>query len=278
MGLFPAGKMTSDLLPVLNWPNSRIAQWVSISKMQDRPLVSRTKKGKRGESRTRKKPKKATSDGLSLPGKENAPRKGESNMKDRLSARINSLFAKEKWLAARTLLEKELPSTPDSHWLLDRLSVTYYEQRKYARALKLVEQAFKIAPECPLVLWDYAGTLDAMGKTKDALNMYVRIIVAYPELGHGQCGEGDDWAFSLFRDCVFRVGICFRKLGNTDVAIYVLQDFVRQMELFPEVPSLYSVAMARKELLALEGHGKRAFLSEARQTQNYLAGLVKTTA
>ena len=50
------------------------------------------------------------------------------------SANINALFKQEKWAKAKKLIEKELAKTPDSHWLLDCLSVVHYEQRQYNEA------------------------------------------------------------------------------------------------------------------------------------------------
>jgi predicted Zn-dependent protease len=56
---------------------------------------------------------------------------------------LNDLFDREDWSGARRLILPELKKTPDSHWLLDRLSVTYYEQRKYAEALRIIRKAQK---------------------------------------------------------------------------------------------------------------------------------------
>ena len=37
----------------------------------------------------------------------------------------------------------------------------------YQEALRWVEKAREIAPDCPLVLWDYAGTLDMLGRERE---------------------------------------------------------------------------------------------------------------
>ena len=46
----------------------------------------------------------------------------------------------------------------------------YYEQRRYALALRYAEKAFAEFPSCPLVLWDYAGALQALGRHHEALD------------------------------------------------------------------------------------------------------------
>jgi tetratricopeptide (TPR) repeat protein len=63
-----------------------------------------------------------------------------------LTEKINDFFEREAWSGARALLNKELKKTPDSHWLLARLSTTYYEQRRYDKALEITRQAERLAP------------------------------------------------------------------------------------------------------------------------------------
>jgi hypothetical protein len=56
----------------------------------------------------------------------------------------------------------------DQAGLLTRLSVTYYEQKQYQKSLKCVVEALRVAPNCPLAIWDYAGTLDMLNRKKRA--------------------------------------------------------------------------------------------------------------
>src|ERR1017187_7524837 len=110
--------------------------------------------------------------------------------KDILSDQVNSLFEKERWSEARKLLEVELKQSPRSHWVLDRLSVTYYEQKDYQKALTLIKKAFDLAPQCPLALWDYAGTCAALGQTQKAIRKYHALIEMYPDgFDEDECGE-----------------------------------------------------------------------------------------
>ncbi len=112
-----------------------------------------------------------------------------------MPAEIEALLAAEDWEAARSLIRTRLATEPDSHWLLTRLGLTYYEQRRYRQALRYEGQALRLAPRCPLVLWDYAGTLDMLGRTSEALRIYRRLIRRGVErLAFGECGEGRAWA------------------------------------------------------------------------------------
>jgi tetratricopeptide (TPR) repeat protein len=138
-----------------------------------------------------------------------------------LSKKIDALFATEKWKEARALIEKAMKKRghePD-HWLLTRLATTYYEERRYKNALQLVEKARVLAPECPLVLWDYAGTLDALGRSEEAVSVYMALILRGPEkIGRQECGEGLEWAIGLLTDCFYRASVCLKHLHRPQSA------------------------------------------------------------
>jgi tetratricopeptide (TPR) repeat protein len=170
----------------------------------------------------------------------------------RLSKTVDRLFAQEKWAKARAVLEKELVRDPESHWLRARLSTTYYEERNYDRALEEIELAYHRRPECPLVLWDYAGTLDAVGRTAEAIEIYGSLLgKGVDAVAHDECGEGVPWAIGLLTDCCFRLGVCYENLGNAPaaakhftaylvlrtsnhaVSIYSLQDALTHLDRLP---------------------------------------------
>lgn len=144
-----------------------------------------------------------------------------------IGAKINAAFAKDDWQGARKLIAKELETDPENHWLLDRLSSAYYEEKNYRKALELIEKAHRIDPDCPLVLWDLAGTIFTMGNTRGALRIYQSLIAKGPEeIAEGHHGEGMDWAIGLLVDCFFRVGICYQKLSRKGTAEKFLQRFM----------------------------------------------------
>ena len=87
--------------------------------------------------------------------------------KDKFGGRIDGLFARREWGEARRLLEKEREKSPDNHWVLTQLGVTFYEQHRYEEALAWLLASLKIVPDCPLTLWNLAGTLDAVVERVD---------------------------------------------------------------------------------------------------------------
>ena len=196
---------------------------------------------------------------------------------DSLSDQINSLFEKEKWAEARKLLEEERKRTPQSHWVLDRLSVTYYEEKDYQKAMTLIKKAFAIAPRCPLVLWDYAGACAALGHAEEAIRKYDALIDMYPEGFHeDECGEDKNWASSLVMDCFFRLGVCFQELKTDDMAMYFFDEYINLRRKHKLLPSLYSTANAKKRKAMIEkqyaASTSNSLLSEARRAHGMLAG------
>ena len=94
----------------------------------------------------------------------------------KLNGKIDDLFARGEWEEARRLLEKEREKAPDNHWVLTQLGVTLYEQQRYEEALPLFLASLKIVPDCPLTLWNLAGTLAALGKHAGAMRIYAWLL------------------------------------------------------------------------------------------------------
>jgi tetratricopeptide (TPR) repeat protein len=65
---------------------------------------------------------------------------------------IEKLIEAEDWERARGLIRAALRAELADHWLLTRLSLTYYEQRRYRTALRWSDKALALGPDCPLVL------------------------------------------------------------------------------------------------------------------------------
>lgn len=165
---------------------------------------------------------------------------------------IEQCMACEEWKQARELILRELKKTPESHWLLARLGMTYYEERKYKKALEIEKRALKLAPRCPLVLWDYACTLDMLNNKVEAIRIWRSLLRRGEEsIAYDECGEGIRWARSLLNDCKYRIALSYRDMGNKTMAIRYLKEHIASRS--PGIPSLYSLAEVKKELANLSG-------------------------
>ncbi|MGO8758833.1 MAG: tetratricopeptide repeat protein [Terracidiphilus sp.] len=118
----------------------------------------------------------------------------------------------EDWTGARRLIKAELRRDPEDHWLLSRLALTYYEQRKYEQALYWDAMALQESPYCPLAIWGYAGSLEMLGRLDESLAIY-RWLLSWGEeyLACGDCGEGIGRARSLLADCHYRIASIWKK-------------------------------------------------------------------
>jgi tetratricopeptide (TPR) repeat protein len=141
-------------------------------------------------------------------------------MKDRPAILIEQAIAANNWTRARKLIRHELKSDPNDHWLLSRLALTYYEQRQYRRALYFEAKALQIAPYCPLAIWRYAGSLEMLGRDKEALKLF-RWLLSWREqnLAYGDCGEGILAARSLIADCHYRIACIWERMGQRKRAL-----------------------------------------------------------
>ena len=124
----------------------------------------------------------------------------------------------------RLALRRQLKAEPHHHWLLTRLSSVYYERRRYTLALKYAEKAFAEAPSCPLVLWDYAGALQMVGRHHEALDLYARIVTrGVNHIASGECGEGKAWARGIVSDSHYRASLSLKALGNAEASLSALE-------------------------------------------------------
>jgi tetratricopeptide (TPR) repeat protein len=165
----------------------------------------------------------------------------------RLDGRLASRFRRRDWIGARALLRSELRKTPGHHWLLTRLSSTYYAQSQYRRALGYSRQALHAVPRCPLVLWDYASALDMLNRKRAAANVYRGLIRrGVRRIANGECGEGLARARGLVSDSLYRLGGCYADLGQPVQASKAYRRALRMRG--PGCQSIYSIADLRRTL------------------------------
>jgi tetratricopeptide (TPR) repeat protein len=161
-----------------------------------------------------------------------------------MSEEIERLIAAEDWRGARRVIRAALRHEPDDHWLLTRLALTHYEEFDYSRALECDQQAFALAPCCPLVLWGLAGSLDMLGRTAEAVAIYRRILRRGKEsLAYGPCGEGMARARGLYADSLYRISRCYAREGRRRLALRYLERHLDERG--PGCHSIYPLADMR---------------------------------
>ena len=168
-------------------------------------------------------------------------------MIDAKTKAIENAIEADDFAKARRLLRESLRASPEHHWLLTRLALTYYEEQKYKKALEYSQKAILSNPTCPLVLWDYAGALDMLGRTDDAIQAWSNLVSRGVEaIAFDECCEGLVWACSLVNDCRYRIGLAYQDKGDTLCAVRWIEDHIEHRR--PGVPSIYHLSKVRNEL------------------------------
>jgi tetratricopeptide (TPR) repeat protein len=139
---------------------------------------------------------------------------------------IDTLLQQEAWDEARQHIEKALAASPDNHWLLTQLGVTYYEQRQHREALRHFLNALEIVPDCPLTLWNLAGALDALDKPERAIPIYTWLLRSKKSPDDDPCWESAEWRDALKTDCVYRLGVCFQHLEQWESAEHCFRQYI----------------------------------------------------
>jgi tetratricopeptide (TPR) repeat protein len=183
---------------------------------------------------------------------------------DTIGASLAALFQNGQWSEARKLLEAELAREPDNHWLLTQLGVTYYEQQQYEEALKHFQAASRIMPDCPLVLWNTAGALDALGKHAKAIQVFTRLLKGDAKSEADACWESPEWSAALKADCVYRLGVCFRDIGRNEPAEECFRQYLDlQLSGIDGTYSLQDVSREIRGLTDANGDGGAMHLRKA---------------
>jgi tetratricopeptide (TPR) repeat protein len=160
---------------------------------------------------------------------------------------IQTLVQAKKWTKARALIQDELLSSPTDHWLWTTLGLTYYEQRQYEKALKCSKRAIELAPNCALVLWDYAGCLYMNRQESAALAIWTLLLgMDMEEVAYGECSEGMDWALQLINDVHYRIGRCFQHQGKKELARISFEKYLPNRQ--HGVSSIYDADTVKKYL------------------------------
>ena len=138
---------------------------------------------------------------------------------------LEKLIKRESWTKARALIQEQLISAPTDHWLWMNLSLTYYEQKKYEKAVQCAKLAVEFQPSCPLALWHYAGSLFMSGREDAALAIWTLLLnMDLEEVAYGECAEGMDWAMQLINDVHYRMGKYYLWKKNPEQAARLVQE------------------------------------------------------
>lgn len=121
------------------------------------------------------------------------------------------------------VLLRALSAAAPTHWVRSHIALTFYEQRRYAEALRWDRRAVRLEPRCALPLWGMAGALDMLERDAEAIALYRKLATTGArKLGEDSCGEGVRWARGLKADCWYRLARIFGRRGDRAAALRAL--------------------------------------------------------
>jgi len=176
-----------------------------------------------------------------------------SNTKKEKQQIFNQLWKENNWTELREYLQKWLEEEPDDHWLLAQLAETYYLEKQFDKALELAEKAWKIAPRCPLTIWEYSESLIRLGKYYEAEPLYRSILQrGVNRIAFGECGEGIRAARTLVNDCRYSLGLIQANKGDFRLAEKYIRKHIASRN--RNCTSLFRLREVKKDLnLILQG-------------------------
>src|SRR5262249_34422721 len=139
--------------------------------------------------------------------------------------------------------------------ILTQLGVTFYEEHRYDEALNLFLESLRIVPDCPLTLWNLAGTLDALGQPAQGLRIYTWLLRSKKTPEDDPCWESQEWSDALKTDCVYRLGVCFKHLGQKKKAEGCFHQYLNLIS--TGIEGTYSIEDVRREIQGLHGTRSR---------------------
>jgi tetratricopeptide (TPR) repeat protein len=181
---------------------------------------------------------------------------------NRETTSIEDLLQRSDWEKARRSIDRALAKRPDDHWLLTQLGVTYYEQQRYREALDPLRKSLAIVPDCPLTLWNLAGTLDALCRSAAAIEIYAWLLTSRNTADDDPCWESPHWAESLRTDCVYRIAVCLRHLDRRQSAERCFRQYIALR--LSGAPGTYPLEEAARHLGEIRAAGGRSTAKAAR--------------
>jgi tetratricopeptide (TPR) repeat protein len=164
---------------------------------------------------------------------------------------------KDEYAQARQMLKNHLKRDNTNYWAMTMVAMSYYEERKYKKALEWSEKSLKECSDDPLTLWVYTGPLSQLGRLEEAIQIWQQIIEWGPEkVGLELCQEGIAWAKSLINNCRYMLAMAYKDKGNKTLALDYLQAHLAHRK---GTKSIYPLKEVKKEMreLAMYGFSKK---------------------
>jgi tetratricopeptide (TPR) repeat protein len=165
--------------------------------------------------------------------------------------KIKRFLNGKNWAKAQPLLKIEIKKNPCDFWLHTRLAETFYELDKYEKAYEVIKKARKLAPDKPLFMWYYGCILSAVGRKREAISVFKRILrKGEQRIAFRDTTAGIRWARWLMNESRLHLSFCYEDIGNIPMAIIWIRKHINNRR--RGIIADYSLSMVRKFLKELE--------------------------
>jgi tetratricopeptide (TPR) repeat protein len=144
----------------------------------------------------------------------------EFEKNNELLDRFYSEYHEHNYNEAITLLSAIIQKEKKgSFWLYSTMSACYYELKDYKKALFYAKKAYKLKPNSPLVLWDYASALIMLKKEKEGIELLMIIQDMDEDLTlYGFPVPNIGWMRSIKNDANFLIGKAYYTICEDELA------------------------------------------------------------
>ena len=176
--------------------------------------------------------------------------------------KFNTLWKENKFTELREHLFEWLKEKPEgdwnNHWQLAQIAETFYLQKHFDQALEYAEKAWKLAPHCPMTIWEYSECLNRTGRYLEAEPLYRNIIRrGVNRVAFGECGEGIRAARTLVNDCRYGLSLDLADRGEFKLAVKYLKQHIANRN--QNCKSLFRLREVKKDLADVQQGVKPSF-------------------
>jgi len=157
----------------------------------------------------------------------------------------NILQDKKKLDQLKRKISKQLRKSPKDAWLLAKLSYIYFEEGNCRKALKAGEQAYNLAPDNPVVMWDYGRSLYLARHFPDSLKIFKKILYQSPKSISEKLGWNRSKTSDLQNTCRYEIALCYIQLDDLALAIRWLKNHLSHRG--PGIRSFYSIGAVKRK-------------------------------
>lgn len=146
----------------------------------------------------------------------------------KINSDINAYIINEEWDKALILIKNNEKYFENDHWLIAQKAHMLYEKRDYKEAKLMIDIAFDLKPNCPLVNDYKASILRMLEEYEPAIKIWKKFLSCdIKDFAFGECGEGMKWALSLLNDARYLLALTYFEMKDFESANHYIEEHLQ---------------------------------------------------